>query len=398
MKTWRHGIAGTITRRAWIGLSVLVACSNAAPGRSGDSPNKSNTASFKPSCWPWTAPSLSAPGAFDLALISDGALLVWSPRQGGLRVQVLDRSGAPRGAPRDVIVSNVPAHGDRVIEVAATAAAGDVGFAWVTAQADGHMALAGRTSERAPQALSAESLGAVEVASGTRGRVLIASSEDGEISATWRNERAACQAQTGVCSHYARRAIHLGDHAARPVIAREMVAPCESMLVGSLWADGSWYEAVCHHDPEPVAYLFSFRPEISYAEATELMAGCSAFALSRAQIGAALWATCPEGLTVAARSHLSTTSPVLRGVTEAVRCEASRPVLAASTVDGVFELPLAAAVDGIGAALPGVPFDTRAVWTGSHVIAAFEAQGALRLVTGACGPDGFNWCGLSPRP
>lgn len=351
-------------------------------------------------CAQWSSPRLAGDGAFDLVMGSDGPILLWSPfalaSDAVINIQRAGRDGAPNGPTQALALP--PDRVAPVEEIAAAAASGVVGMAWVTRAAGGRTAFAARGHEGSFGLLNAEALGSVEAAEGARGRILLAAGEDGEMHVTWRGERSPCQAQAGTCSHYSRRSLASGNTDDRGVIAREMLVPCDVMLVGSMWADGSWYEGVCHRNAAEVAYVFSFRPSISYAEANDVLHGCNSFALSRSRVGAALWAECADGTAVAIRSHQPSDNRTLRAVTRSVRCDAGRPVLVARGQGGDVELPLAAPVDGIAAAVAGLPVGARAIWTGSHIVAAFLDQGRLRLKRGACRSETFEWCADEAKP
>lgn len=344
---------------------------------------------------------MSAPGAFELVLGSEGPLLLWSPMGTGshrssIVTQRMDREGLMRDPPQSWDVSSI-APGS-IVEITGAAAAGEIGVAWVTRHEAKWVAFQAHGRDRAVALMTPEALGNVEPTNATRGRALVAAGESGDLQVTWRGERARCEAQNGTCSHYSRRSLSPGTPADRGVITREMLVPCDPLLLGSLWADGSWYEAVCHRDPDPVAYVFSFRPEISYAEVNDLFAGCDAFALARAAVGTSLWARCSDGTAIASRSHRPELNRVLRRVTQTVRCVEGRPVLVARSDGGTLEFALSAPVDGIAPWLPNLPVGSRAVWTGTHVVAAFVDDETLRFKRGACRGADFAWCGESTSP
>jgi len=351
-------------------------------------------------CEAWNAPRVAAPGAFDLVVGSEGPLLFWSPQsspsQRFILSQRLDREGVISDATQRLDLSSVDS--GAIEELAVAAAAGTIGVAWVVRHGNEATALEAHGAERSVPLLTPQSLGKVEASDAARGRVLMAAGEDGELQVTWRGERSPCEAQVGTCSHYNRRSLKRGGPGDSGVITREMLAPCDPLLIGSLWADGSWYEGVCHESPNPVAFVFSFRPAISYAEANEVFGGCSSFALARSRFGAALWAECSDGMALATRSHVPELGRTIRRVTRSMRCVAGRPVLVAAGQGGVEEFPLSSPSDGLGPALPPLPFGARAVWTGSHVIAAYVEGGRLRLTRGACRDAGFEWCRDGKHP
>lgn len=400
-RTSRDGIASGVVARSLVGCvcvaAIVTGCqkesevtSNAPPEQ--DTLSREVASVRKPV--EWIDKVLAAPGAFDVVVVSDAVLVLWVVADGGgaeVTSQRFDFDGDVRGASRPV---NLPATNGTIIELAAAAGAGNLGIAWVVRNGSTLSAWGTGGSEQAVSMRVPDTLGTVESSDAARGRVLVATGEDGEIQTTWRGERAACEAQKGTCSHYIRRSLTRSAVVAtqRGSIAREMPTPCDPLLIGSLWADGSWYEAVCHLSPEQAAYVFSFRPAISYAEAIEALPTCNNFALSRAPVGAALWARCADGLAVTYRSHQPELNRQLRGVTKSAVCRDGRPVLRAEAETGVAEeFSLSRPMDGLGPALPRLPLETRAVWTGRSVIAGYVDNGALKLARATCRGDDFVW-------
>lgn len=341
---------------------------------------------------------VSGPGAFELVATSEGALLGWAsgPCADGISLQRYDADAQPVGEPRRIEACG-PGDDDRaeVAQLSAVAEGGKLALAWVVrrAAADAHVLGtfgADTASAFAPTFL----IGAAAAqALPWRSRLALAGGDNGRMRVAFRATPAPCTSGQGQCARVLSSPHPPPDSVAeRGVDAREIPDPCPELLVGSLWSQGVWYEALCALEgprAKPVTEVYAVRPEIFYAEALPVLAGCLPLGMARAPQGVLVVGRCDEGLQVHRLSEAQRV--VVTDAVREVRCKAGRPSLEIRNGHGesiVYRLD--APEDRLELWLPtrvaaGV---SRAAFTGRTLVVASAHDGELRLRAWKCrGPS-----------
>jgi hypothetical protein len=178
-------------------------------------------------------------------------------------------------------------------------------------------------------------------------------------------------------------------HAAeRGTDTREVPDPCPELLVGADWNQGVWYEGFCALDgaeARPITQVYAIRPEIFYAEALPVLAGCAPLGLAKAEKGVLVFGTCEDGLHVQrlSESHLDVVTSAVREV----RCESGRPWLEIRNGQGkTFVYRLDAPQDRLELWLPPrmASAGSRAAFTGRALLVTSVVDNALRLRSWKC--------------
>jgi hypothetical protein len=164
----------------------------------------------------------------------------------------------------------------------------------------------------------------------------------------------------------------------------EVLHPCDPLVSGALWHDGTGYHAVCHADPEPSTLVYAIRPAISYAAPIDLPPGCTPLGIAPLDTGVAALTRC-AGRTTATHLDpmgrpLARFDPVERSVT----CERGRPTITLGSERA--RLRLDGARGDLEALLPDAvaPAGARAAWTGEALLVAAHAEGAVSLRRYGC--------------
>lgn len=311
--------------------------------------------------------------SFDLVPGGDGAVLGWSsPPVPGSRINViaLGPLGQARGGDQAIA--------DRLaIELSMTAEGERIGVAWVAQSSTRSLELVSEA------AFAAGGVGSFSPAMGLgladptvtpgRGRLALATSDDGAFFVSHRLPPAACTSSPAgmgtTCARLGRRRIDVPDAAGRGDEPLEVPSPCEPFVTGSLRSNGTWFSALCHErEGRPIATVYAIRPSISLAAANEVLPGCAPRALAPTANGAALVAQCDDGLAVAWQDELGRPIGEAHVVTMSATCAGGRPLLSAAALS----LPLTAPVGRIEGLLPADlgGEHARAVWTGSAILVA----------------------------
>ena len=135
---------------------------------------------------------------------------------------------------------------------------------------------------------------------------------------------------------------------------------------------GRWHYAVCNRSgPKPVTTLFTAQRSPSYAEASELFAGC--LDVRALRLGERIWLVgrCAGVRRVTAIEGLARVVEARAWEDVTARCEGERLTLQA----GELRLEVEAGADGLAPLLPEgwVSERGRAVWTGDHLLLAQES-------------------------
>lgn len=319
----------------------------------------------------------AAPGAFALAATAEGALLAVGGAD-GVSAQPLDPVGEPRGDA--AILEAAP-----VDELVAGAAGRRVGIGWVVveAPASAPRVRAAFSPDGGVSFLAAQDVDDTVAVPTPGGRLAIAADDGGLVALYHRIVPAPCVASEGICARYDR--FGLGADAARAGRGTEPLEidqPCEPLLGGALWSDGSWFTSVCHVQPQPRALVFTIRPAIHYAVATELPAGCRPAGLAPRTGGALALGACPGGAVRVPLDVMGQAGPPIDARAAGARCEDGRPVVGWPGQ----ELPLSTARGDLAPLLPPAvaPLGARAVWTGEALLIATQVGDVIELRRRRC--------------
>lgn len=362
--------------RRWLLALMLVACDG----------EPSEIRSEPPARAPSIAESRAVSDAAAIALVptGEGALLAWGARH-GVRAIPLGPLGEPAGT--EIVLADE----ERAItELDASASGRRVAIAWVaddgaSAAVEATYSLDGGRSFAAPDPLG-------PTVRGSSGRLDMAAHEDGSLVLYHRIPEGPCVASQGTCARFTRTGI--GGDASRGMRGTEPLEvrhPCDPLVSGALWHDGTWYHAVCHADPEPSTLVYAIRPAISYAAPIDLPSGCMPLGVAPLDDGVAALTRCAERTTA---THLDLMGrPLARfdPVERSVVCAAGRPSITLGSERA--RLRLDGSREDLEALLPETiaPEGARAVWTGEALIVAAPARGEVALRRYRClGGDRFD--------
>jgi hypothetical protein len=394
--------------RALVGLCLLLGC--AAVGcRAGAS--KVSQAQPQQTAPHTAAQALRAPlahaSAFELVATSEGAVLVWAPPgacRTGLQVLRLAADGSMR---EPALVLPAACGGDAdadVVELTAAAGGGRLGVAFVVEDKKQARVLGTQAADSARAFAPIMQLGAAEPSGrAERGRLELVAAEGGQMRVAWQAPRAACVGESGSCAQLVSEPFPPAlDAAGRRTDTREIPQPCQRMLVGSVWTQGVWYDAFCalsarrsasetDSAAQRVTQVYAIRPEIFYAEAEATLQDCEPLGVAPSRSGAVAWGRCSDGL----RAH--TLAPegrrqIVSAAKRSVECTDGRPVLrlhGASAAGDAF--PLSAPRDRLELWLPPelASEDSRAVFTGRHLLVASPQPGGLVVHSHHCDTQGL---------
>jgi hypothetical protein len=333
--------------------------------------------------------------AFELVASSEGAVLIWAPRDcaAGVRAQLFDPDGRALAPPHDLQACRSAAGKDggaRVVELAAAAAGGQLGVAWLEQDGSETRAFRSHGDDGARAFAPPLPLGAADVVGANavgRGRLWLVAADSGEMRVAWRAPPGRCSAEAGSCAQLISQPLAAGREAAgRHTDTREIPAPCPRLMVGAVWTAGVWYDAFCAFGGSPeiaTTQVYSIRPEIFYAEVVPALPGCEPLGLAPSQTGAVVFGQCADGL---ASLLLSPDGQgrrqALRGLDRRIRCEGGRPVLELRDHEAQIEnFALSAPRARLELWLPPQPgvAGQRAVFTGRRLLIAAAQDRHLRM-------------------
>ena len=320
--------------------------------------------------------AISDAAAFALVPTGEGALLVWGAQR-GVRAIPLGPLGEPAGA--EVVLSD---EARAITEIDASASGRRVAVAWIRgdggdAEVEATYSLDGGRSFAAPDRLG-------PTVRGSTGRLDLAAHEDGSLVLYHRLPEGPCVASDGTCARFTRTGIG-GDPSGgmRGTEPLEVQNPCEPLVSGALWHDGTWYHAVCHADPEPSTLVYAIRPAISYAAPIDLSSGCRPLGIAPLDTGVAVMTRCAGRTTATQLDAMGRPLARFDPAEPSVACAAGRPSI---TLSERARLRLDGAREDLEALLPGAiaPAGARAVWTGEALIVAAHADGLVTLRRSRC--------------
>ncbi len=330
--------------------------------------------------------------AFALVPSSDGALLVWAAPGavgGGVRALPLGPVGQVSGPERRLVTEGAGAggaHEDRigqVVEVDAAAVGRRVGVAWVvdhvrTPEVESSYSLDGGATFTRPVGLGPTA----RLERGHGGRLSLAASADGALVLYHRIPAGPCVATEGTCARFTRSGIGTDETAAtRGTEPLEVEHPCEPLVSGATFRDGTWYYAICHESPSPRVTTYVIRPEVAYAAAVESPPGCRPSAVAPLDRGVAILTECGEHTGALVLDSMGRELARLAELERSVRCVDGRPLLRLTEASPRFELHLGGAADHVEGLLPDsvAPRGSRAVWTGEALLVALPLAREVAL-------------------
>ena len=338
------------------------------------------------------SPSLKNASAFELVATSEGALLIWAPDKcdNGLLLRRFDADGVPLGEPVALAACAGMDRLSEVTQVAAVAAGGKLGLAWIVRNEREAQAFGSFGEDSATSLAAALPLGAAEPARvPARAQLLLSGAETGQVRVELWAPTAACTGQSGRCAQVIASPLPPArEAAARRTDGREVPHPCPRLLVGSAWNHGIWYDAFCALDAEagrPTTQVYAVRPEIFYAEALPTLQGCTPLGVAPSERGVLVLGACQDGLYahLLSEAHRS----VLARIQRSLRCEAGRPILEIrSDAGGVESYKLSGPRDRIELWLPETlaAEGSRAAFTGRSLLIATVQQQQLVMSRQHC--------------
>jgi hypothetical protein len=339
-----------------------------------------------------SVPKLSSAAAFELVASSEGAVLGWAPGpcSEGVYIQRYATDGEPVGEPARLDGCGPIKNTAQIVQLSAVADGGKLGLAWVVR--DDHEAHvlgsfgADTGSAFAPTLL----LGAAAPDNlPGRSRLSMAGAESGQMRVSWRATDDRCSTGQEHCARVLTTSHPpAAETAARGTDAREVPVPCPELLVGALWRHGVWYESFCAVDgprAEPVTEVYAIRPEIFYAEAFPVLAGCTPLGVAPAARGVVVLGMCSDGLRVHAlgESHRDVIANAVRDV----RCEAGRPTFTIRNGQGQsIAYKLDAPTDRLELWVSGkmATSESRVAFTGRKLLVATVEDTLLKVQTWKC--------------
>lgn len=278
------------------------------------------------------SPHLSNAMAFELVASSGGAVLLWAPGAcgQGILAQRYAPDGEALGTPTRLDgCGPIKSEDAEVMQLSAVADGGKLGLAWIVRDANEAHVLGSFGADNASAFAPTLLLGAAE--NGVfprRSRLSMAAAESGQMRVSWRAPKAACSNDPGECARVLTSAHPPAENVAeRGTDTREVPEPCPELLVGALWSRGVWYESFCaiQAGAAPITEVYAIRPEIFYAEAFPVLAGCTPLGVAPAPRGVLLQGMCADGLRIHALGE--TSRDVVADAVRDVRCDSGRPSL-----------------------------------------------------------------------
>ncbi len=319
------------------------------------------------------AGAISDAAAFALVPTGEGALLAWGAAS-GVRVLVLGPHGEPIQPPQTLDET-------RVLEVDAAAAGRRVALAWVADTNDAETRAAYSPDGGASFA-AIERIGAsVSLGRGTRGRLSMAPTEDGALVLYHRLPEGPCVASAGQCALFTRRAIGSETRIERGTEPLEVLHPCDPLVSGATFRNGTWYYAICHVDPEPRTTLYAIRPAIAYATTFASPPSCVPLGIAPLDEGVVFVARCAEGTTAWPLDEMGRERARLTSLDREPVCRGGRPLLRIASGAREHVLHLGQASDHLETLLPEriAPIGARAVWTGEALLVASVERDRLSI-------------------
>jgi hypothetical protein len=376
-----RALSGALTRSAAL-VVALAACDRPSRPVPGEPSAPAPSAPLAPS----PRHPVGGEASFDLALTAHGALLAWAEKH-EIRARMLDRGGAPSAPPKTLARVGPAA---TVAEIAAASARAVLAVAWTERARDVGIARAvlgdpvlGTFGEAAP--VSPATVGGV----GRRGNLALSS--DGErMVAFVRGEPEPClDDRTTECTRFAFTDLAGASPAPRRV-PLSVPSPCSAAIAGFVVLGGRWHYALCSTaSGRELTTAFRIQYQPRYAEAHEVLPGCSPAGATTVGESVIVAADCPGGRRAVRIAGADARPAPLDLEKRSVDCELGHPVLSP------LALRLSEPRDGLATLLPAeiAPSGSRAVWTGTTLIVARYVAGEVALHRFRC--RGRDWARLS---
>ncbi len=321
---------------------------------------------------------VAAEAAYDLGVLSDGALLAVGERGGGVSVLLLDHRGAQRGAP----LRAFPASDGIASEVAVTAQGTKMAVAWSARAKDGSRSIWATLGDAATRAFSdALPLGETSSESAARGSVALAATEAGGFVAVRRGPDEPCNEDPSRhCAGYGFREL-LPTGSEPRGLPMAVPVPCAVILAGLVVVQGRWHYGFCSQAegrPQTTHFMRQLSP--FFVEVHRSFEGCVPLGATSVDDDALFAADCPDGRRGV---RVNGMGQALRSVDLAhveVSCERGAPVIRAPG-EAPIELALKEPRAGLSVLLPArlAPGNTRSVWTGTTLLSAAWVAGEVAL-------------------
>jgi hypothetical protein len=338
-----------------------------------------------------SAPRLTSGAPFELVATSDGALLIWAagPCREGISLQHFDANGVPRGAMQTSPACDASQPNARVSELVAVAGGGKLGVAWISDGAGASRVLGTYGRDAGTALAQTLPLGAAETSGQPHSRLWLSGAESGQLRLAYRAPKAPCSAEPNGCALVLSRAYPPNSEAAQrgDGDTREVPFPCDHLMVGSTWNRGIWYDAFCALESaggRATTEVYAIRPEIFYAEAMPVLAGCTPLGLEPSQTGAVIFGRCGDELHAHVLGEKKRTLVVRQ---RRLQCDAGRPVLTLiGDHDERESFRLDAPRDRLERWMPPdvAPNESRVAFTGRRIVIATLQANRLMLRTQHC--------------
>jgi len=345
-------------------------------------------------------PVLAHAGAFELVATSAGATLVWAAGTcaQGLRLQRFDVDGAPVGAPLQHAACGGEASDPaaEITDVTAAAGGGRIGVVWLVRDRTGARLFGTFGSDSAENLAPTLPLGAADnspdsrSSHAVRGQLWLTAADTGQMRMAWRGPAATCSSGNGTCAQLLSTVFPPQPGAPRRVDTREVPVACARLLLGTLWHQGTWYDAFCTVDVEhsrPSTEVYAIRPEIFYAEAMAVLEGCAPVGLAPSSEGVFVFGECADGLHAELIGGRGFAASRDARIERDLTCEVGRPVLSVGgATNAAVSYKLAGPRDRLELWLPErlAPPGSRAVFTGRRLLLAKIAASRLTVSGSYC--------------
>lgn len=358
-----------------LGALALGACKErAAP----PAPSPSTSASAPPLTTPLPARAVSGEVAFELVAVEAGALCAWGEPSGGLSVALLDASGRAQGEPLKI----AGAASGSVLEVAGGSLGNRVGLAWLSrseqgAASFGSLGDAETRSFSAAFPLTDATLGDVA----KRGHVAFAVSDKNEMVALTRGLDEPCSEPKGAsCAAFRFREL-LSTGPELRGLPISVPSPCPAPVAGFELVKERWHYGFCSREsggPNVTTFMRQLAP--FYVGVQKPAPGCTPLGSTRVGADALFVFQCGDARRGVRVGDLNASERSVDLGQVKLECALGRPRLVAPGSPAL-QLDLSAPLSGLGPLLPAdvAPAPSRAVWTGTSLLAASWMKGRVVL-------------------
>ncbi len=357
---------------------ALASCKNEhSASTQGGAPSAAASAPL-PEAAPLARRAVASEAAFDLAVLSDGAVLAFGERGGGVSAQLLDHRGGQRGEALRLFATGE----GTAAEVTAAASGTKLAVAWSSRLSNGGRGIWAALGDAATRSFSQPlALGEASADGVTRGAVALAATELGGFVALRRGLDEPCSEDPSRhCAGYGFREL-LSTGVESRGLPMAVPAPCSTVVAGFLVVGGRWHYGFCSQaGGRPATTHFMRQLSPFFVEVHHSFDGCVPLGATSVGDDALLAADCPSGRRGV---RVNAMGVKLRDVDLAhaeVVCERGAPIVRAPG-EAPIELVLKEPRAGLSVLLPArlAPGNTRAVWTGTTLLSAAWVAGEVTL-------------------